>query len=163
MDAFPEKHPMQADPVAALSRREARTALYDELAQLPARYQTPVILCDLEGHTNAEAAQRLGCPEGTLKSRLARGRELLRRRLVRRGLTLSGVGLAVLLSRCGACAAVPPELVRGTTQAALTFTTGAGAGAASAAALALAEEALGGIIMSKLKLVLLAALTAGLL
>jgi hypothetical protein len=45
-----------------------------------------VVLCDLDGRTHEEAARHLGCPVGTVKSRLARGRERLRDRLTRRGL-----------------------------------------------------------------------------
>jgi DNA-directed RNA polymerase specialized sigma24 family protein len=46
------------------------------------------VLCYLEGKTNEEAARLLGCPRGTILSRLARARERLRRSLSRRGLAL---------------------------------------------------------------------------
>ena len=49
-------------------------------------YRVPVVLCDLEGRTHEQAARHLGCPVGTVKSRLARGRHALRDRLTRRGL-----------------------------------------------------------------------------
>lgn len=39
------------------------------------------MLCYLEGLTNEEAARRLGCPKGTVQSRLSRGRDRLRERL----------------------------------------------------------------------------------
>jgi RNA polymerase sigma-70 factor (ECF subfamily) len=47
------------------------------LQQLPERYRAVVLLCYLEGHTQEEAAGQLGCPIGTVRSRLARGRERL--------------------------------------------------------------------------------------
>ena len=47
--------------------------------------------CELEGKSRREAAQQLGMPEGTLSTHLARGRKLLRERLLRRGVSL-GVG-----------------------------------------------------------------------
>ena len=54
------------------------------LSALPARYRTAIVLCELEGVSRREAARRLRLSEGTLSSRLARGRQLLRRRLLSR-------------------------------------------------------------------------------
>ena len=59
---------------------------------MPDKYRTAIICCDLEGMTIAEAARQVGCPEGTLNARLARGRAMLAKRLTQRGLTVSGVG-----------------------------------------------------------------------
>src|SRR5262249_29947177 len=69
---------------------DLRPLLDRELSRLPDRYRGPVVLCDLEGQTQKEAARQLGCPEGTVSSRLARGRALLARRLRRHGAALSG-------------------------------------------------------------------------
>ena len=52
-----------------------------------------VVLCDVQGMTHEKAARHLGWPVGTVKSRLAQARELLRGRLARRGLGLHS-GLA---------------------------------------------------------------------
>src|SRR5438128_1075850 len=53
-------------------------ALLDrELRGLPERYRVPIVLCELEGRTIKEAARQLGCPEGTISTRLSRGRALL--------------------------------------------------------------------------------------
>ena len=62
--------------------------LHDELSRLPEKYRESVVLCYLQGLSTQAAAQRLGCPQGTVLSRLSRGREQLRQRLTRRGLTL---------------------------------------------------------------------------
>ncbi len=73
---------------------DVAAVVHEEVDRLPERYRVPVVLCDLEGRTHEEAARHLGCPVGTIKSRLARGRERLRVRLTRRGLapgaTLAG-------------------------------------------------------------------------
>ncbi|WZO96300.1 sigma-70 family RNA polymerase sigma factor [Isosphaeraceae bacterium EP7] len=60
-------------------------AMHEVLDRLPERQRVPMILCDLEGLTCEAAARRVGCPIGTLASRLSRGRELLRVGLIRRG------------------------------------------------------------------------------
>jgi RNA polymerase sigma factor (sigma-70 family) len=73
---------------------DVRPILDAELSQLPAKLRDILILCLLEGSTAEEAARRLSCPVGTVKSRLARGREALRGRLTARGLA-PGVALAV--------------------------------------------------------------------
>src|SRR5262245_6714578 len=72
-----------------LSWREACAVLHDELDRLPERYRRPLMLCYLEGRSRDEAARQLGWSEGSVKGRLERGRELLRRRLLRRGIGLS--------------------------------------------------------------------------
>jgi RNA polymerase sigma factor (sigma-70 family) len=107
---------------------DLRPVLDEEVRRLPAKYLAPFVLCYLEGKTNAEAARLLGCPKGTVLSRLARARQRLRGRLTRRGLTLSATALALLLTEKLAPAAVPTGL--------LALVTNAGTGSQQATALA---------------------------
>jgi RNA polymerase sigma factor (sigma-70 family) len=68
---------------------EHGAALHEEIERLPERFRLPVVLCELEGMTREEAASRLRWTEGAVRGRLAKARELLKRRLTRRGVTLA--------------------------------------------------------------------------
>src|SRR5439155_428910 len=97
------------------------------LAGLPEKYRTPLVCCYLEGRTQEEVAQHLGAPLGTVRSWLARGREMLRKRLVRRGLRFSAAGLASTLVASAASAAsdkTPTALLAATLPAALRLAAG---------------------------------------
>lgn len=65
--------------------------LHEEIARLSGSHRAVLVLCDLEGLTEGQAAERLGWPLGTVRSRLARGRDRLRRRLLGRGLGPAGL------------------------------------------------------------------------
>jgi RNA polymerase sigma factor (sigma-70 family) len=117
----PERHTMATNPQDVLSAAELRVALQEELGRLPDKYRSPLFLCGCAGQTTREAARALGCPEPTLKSRLRRGRELLRDRLARRGFVLSSAATMGLLPAAVARAAVPAALMAKTARAALLF------------------------------------------
>ncbi len=76
----------EAAPQADTDHHDIALVIHDELGRLPERYRPAMILCCLEGLTLEQAAQRLGWPLGTVHSRVARGRERLRARLLRRGI-----------------------------------------------------------------------------
>jgi RNA polymerase sigma factor (sigma-70 family) len=94
-----------------------------EVAGLPAKYRLPVLLCDLHGLSRVDAARQLEIREGTLSSRLARARTLLRRRLSKRGAG-AAVLVAAVLFPTSAPAAAPEALVETTVWAATAFTAG---------------------------------------
>jgi RNA polymerase sigma factor (sigma-70 family) len=136
-------------------RRDDLLPLLDqELSRLPEKYRLPVVLCDLEGKTHRQAAEQLGWPIGTVSGRLSRARAMLAGRLTRRGVTLLGGSLAVLLSQGSASAGVPLPLITSKARAATRFAAGqAAAGVISTKAAALAEGVLKGMLMTKLKIV----------
>jgi RNA polymerase sigma factor (sigma-70 family) len=83
--------------------------LHEELAELPDKFRSLLVLCDLEGRPQTEVASRLGLPVGTVYSRLAAARRLLAARLKSRGVGLSAAGLSAALAQVGR-AAVPAGL-----------------------------------------------------
>jgi RND family efflux transporter MFP subunit len=144
---------------------ELRPILDEEMGRMPERFRLPLILCYLEGKTNEQAAHELGCPAGTVFSRLAKGRELLRTRLVRRGLTLSAGGLTALLAEHAAFAGPAPALLTAALQAGRLIAAGK-VGAVSSQVHAITEGVLKAMFLQKLKnatvaLVVLALLAAG--
>lgn len=83
-------------PAPDLSWGEACRTLHEEIDRLPAHYRGPVVLCHLNGRSRDEAARELGWSFDVLRGRLERARELLKRRLTRRGVGLSAGLLAAL-------------------------------------------------------------------
>jgi RNA polymerase sigma factor (sigma-70 family) len=156
------------DPLAEVVWREMRSVIDEELCHLPEKYRAPLVLCYLQGKTNAEAARQLGWPAGSMSARLARGRDLLRERLARRQRALpAGVFTAVLAQKAGA-GAIPTGLAQATVQAAAGLASGQtlGLGLISPKVLALMEatlESLGTFPKSLGALILKIALVIGLL
>lgn len=94
-------------------------AIHEEVGRLPDRYRGPLVLCCLQGESYIEAARQLDLPVGTLKSRLARGRDRLKDRLTRRGLAPTGAVVGAFLAADTSRGAVQAPLIESTTQAAI--------------------------------------------
>ena len=120
--------------------------VHQELDRLPEQFRGAVLVCDLEGLTQEQAAQRLGWPLGTLQSRLSRGRDKLRTRLRHRGLAPE----REIAGPAGLLPTVPPQVLQAITN-----------GGTSAAVFALSESIQRSLIMNSWKtLIAVSVLTA---
>jgi RNA polymerase sigma factor (sigma-70 family) len=140
--------------------QEQAEALHREIDRLPRAFRLPVVLCYFEGLSPDEAARRLKWPSGTLRSRLVRARDKLRRGLTRRGFALSSTALAGMLAPRSASASVSSLLCETTTRAAIAFAArhAAAGGALSASAAAQAQEVLRNMFVNKVRSVSLTVL-----
>jgi|GEM_PF-1875446 len=155
MDAMPE-------PAVAEARdEELLLRLDEELSRLPERFRALIVLCDLEGRTRKEVARQLGCPEGTVASGLARARELLAKRLTRRGLAVSGGLVAATLSHSMALADVPATVVTSAINVATLVAAGKEAGMISGPVVALTKGVLKTMFLKKIVAPAMAVLALG--
>jgi RNA polymerase sigma factor (sigma-70 family) len=150
-----EMHEVPAPPVSAdLVWRDLRPVLDRALDSLPEKYRLPFVLHHLESKSIDEVAHELGWPTGTVSARLDRAKEMLRKRLIRQGVTLSAGALAATIGGEAAAVDVPGRLVIATMRAALVAEN------APAAVVHLAEGVLRSMFLQKIKLIALGAVAA---
>src|SRR5262245_35248604 len=125
-------------------RDELAGRLDREIQGLPERYRSAVVLCELQGLSYREAAERLSVKGGTLGGRLSRARSLLARRLRRPGIGVAGVPLAAAVVADSLTASVPRALLRSTVQA-------AAGGRVSAPVAALTHGVMTNMLLTKLR------------
>jgi RNA polymerase sigma factor (sigma-70 family) len=149
-----------ADPTLDMTLRDLRRVLHEELQRLPDKYRLPLVLCYLEGASHEEAARQLGWSKGTVRGRVDRGREHLRRRLAARGVALSGLLCATTVAPRAIAAGLVDSVVRATVPSAVG---GAAANTVSPRASALAEGVTRAMCFSKFKVVTAVLVVVGLL
>ncbi len=131
---------------------ELRAVLDEELAHLPERHRAAILLCELEGLSRRDAANRLGISEGTLSSRLARAKSRLKDRLTRRGFALSTAALATVLAQDAQAVILPPVLLDSTIRVATLVAAGSSlAGVVSTSVATLSDGVLKAMLLAKLK------------
>jgi RNA polymerase sigma factor (sigma-70 family) len=120
MDSVPDRY------WSWLPEIERRLDLKEALDALPGVFRDALILCYFEGLTHEEAAEKLGCPVGTIRSRLARGRALLRDRLDSSGFRLlpSDADTADPGRRGPTPSMLAPSLIHSTARAAARLAAG---------------------------------------
>ncbi len=148
------------DPAASCPSTELLAVLHEELDRLPAHYRAAIVLCDLEGHTCEQTARYLGCPIGTVGSRLVRGREKLRGRLIRRGLAPAAGTIAAAVAHDAALGAIPTPLVENTARAAIQYSAHPATGIVSFAAARIARDLSRSLLMTKLQAIAAVGLAA---
>jgi RNA polymerase sigma factor (sigma-70 family) len=143
------------EPRSQADWAEMSAVLDDEMQRLPQKCRAVLVACYLEGLTRDEAARQLGWSLRTLDRRLKRGRELLRNRLIRRGITLSAGLLSANLAESSLCAAVPGYLLATASRAAVAYAAAPSLAAdVPAKAAVLADELIRGLAAAKVKLLM---------
>jgi RNA polymerase sigma factor (sigma-70 family) len=151
-----------SDPFARVIQDDVRDFLDASLNRLPDKYRVPLVLCCLEGKTLKRAAAELGLPEGTLATRLARGKQKLRTHLIARNSTFSGAALASFLAEEALAQTMPRTLILATLKLKSLFLLG-GTAHADRLAVMLARGAIRATLLAKITTAAIVIASVGLL
>jgi RNA polymerase sigma factor (sigma-70 family) len=113
-----------SNPVWTVAWQEVQSLVDEETQRLPPTYREAFILCCLENRCYAEVARKLGQKEVTIRSRLARARLLLQKRLTKRGVSLTAVLSVAAIASDASAAAMSAPLIRSTVKASLAYAAG---------------------------------------
>jgi hypothetical protein len=111
-------------PLEKLARRSDEETVDNELQRMPQRYRNPLVLHYLEERSYQEIADELGITLSAVTGRIKRGRADLRRRLLRRGITLSGFVAIVSSSQLSAASLPTEALVHSVVENSIAFANG---------------------------------------
>ena len=104
--------PVAPATVCPAERAELLAIVDEEVARLPERFRLPVVLCYLGGYSTEDAARQIGCPRGTVLSRLTEARSRLAARLTKRGVIVATLLVATLPSPLSAVSVLVPAAIR---------------------------------------------------
>jgi RNA polymerase sigma factor (sigma-70 family) len=157
--ARPPSEPLVAPPRFAgpgpseqAADAEFRQLVDAEVSRLPEKQRLPILLCYMKGRTSEEAARELGCPVGTIDSRLARARDRLRDRLSRRGVLLSAGAVAAGLTQTAQAGVREPVVIATVKAAGLAALGKPAAGAVGASVTLLADKVLKALWWTRVKI-----------
>ena len=139
-ESLVDEPPVGEESVRAIDNREMLYVLLREIDNLPARYQTPLVMRYLEGQSRRAIAEQTDSTVGQIQGRLVRGRRLLRSRFLRRGVSLSLAAGAAAGTAASAEAAVTPALIDSTAETCLQVKSSGTMSGLPPAVLALVHE-----------------------
>lgn len=134
------------EQLAGKQSADHAATVHEALGQLPERMRTPIVLCDLEGLSYQETAERLGWSLGAVRNQLSRARQRLRTVLQRMGLDPAAASVA-----WHALPPMPRELATATSIAGAPMASGLTAAAMSASVLTLTNQGIQSMMLLKLK------------
>ena len=141
------------EPWMTISHAQESDLIHQEINRLPARYRDVIVLCHLEGYSRLQAAEFLDGTEAGIKAALSRARNLLRRRLIRRGIiTTTLLGIMAGTSAV-AKASIKPELIDATLQLCNGITPTIPVGTTPQLVKSIANQGTTGMVSSSIKLV----------
>ncbi len=104
------------EPWLTIAQAQDCELIHREIDKLPKHYRDAILVCHVQGHSREAAAELLNKSETSIKAALARGRNLLRQRLIRQGVMTTALLATIQANIASANAAVTETLVQSTLQ-----------------------------------------------